>query len=332
MEPLNWAIIGPGNIAHQFAQALNSLPDGRIHGVASRDPARAREFAEQYGAQKMYDDYAQLLADPEVDLVYIATPHSHHFQHAKMTLDAGKHLLMEKPLTVNAHQTAALIRLSEAKGVVFQEALWSRFMPCFAKVREWIRDARIGQVQYIQSQIGFSRADLTDHRLTNPALAGGAILDLGVYSVSLSQFLLGAPITQVQASGVLSEAGVDVNTQVNLTFASGVLSQFICTIGSDASNAMVIHGDKGHIYLPSMFWNGNQAQLFGPDGLVEDKSFPHPANGFEYQISASMACAREGKLCSDLMNHADSLAVMSTLDEVRRQIGLSYAQSIESAD
>lgn len=330
MQKIKWGIIGPGSIAHQFAAALTASDKGELYAVASRNHDRAQAFAQQYGATHHYDSYQRLLDDPQVDFVYVATPHSHHFQTAKMCLQAGKHVLMEKPLTINARQTAELIKLAEQNRRVFQEALWSRFMPCFAKVREWIRLGEIGEVQYITSQIGFMFLDSQDHRLLNPALAGGALLDLGVYSISLSQFLLGEYPANIQATSVQYAEQVDKNTLVNMTYPSGASSQFTCTIAAQCSNAMSIHGTQGSIHLPAHFWNGNAATLSRTEQQALILKFPHAINGFEYQIEASMDCLEKGLLCADVMNHQDSLNVMRSMDEVRRQIGLTYDDSIES--
>ncbi|GAB5380314.1 MAG: Gfo/Idh/MocA family oxidoreductase [Aliiglaciecola sp.] len=331
-ESIRWGIIGPGGIAHQFAQALAQTQGGELYAVASRNKARAEDFAQQYAAEISYGNYQEIVSDPSVDVIYIATPHSHHFQHAQACLDAGKHVLMEKPLTVTAQQTQALVALSKGKGCVFQEALWSRYMPCFAKVKTWIDSGEIGELQYITSQIGFAFSHLRNHRLTLPELAGGAILDLGVYSTSISQYLIGSHPTKVQAMGMINEDGVDQNTLVNLRHPGNIHSQFTCTIGAQCSNVMTIHGKKGYILLPHCFWNGNSASLYKDDRCVATENFPHPINGFEYQIASTMESIVDGRLCDPRMSHEDSIGVMKTLDEIRQQIGLAFPDNIESCD
>ncbi|GAA0857875.1 Gfo/Idh/MocA family oxidoreductase [Aliiglaciecola litoralis] len=326
---MKWGIIGPGAIAQQFAAALKFSERGELYAVASRNLQRAGEFACRFGATISYGDYESLIGDDQVDAIYIATPHSHHFHYAALCLQANKHLLLEKPLTVNAAQTEYLVALAEQHQCVLQEALWSRFMPCFAQVKQWMAND-IGQVQYISSQIGFAFSHLRNHRITSPALAGGALLDLGVYSISISQYLLAEYPSQIQALGLLNNDQVDQNTLVNLSYPSGVTSQFVCTIGAQSSNVMTIHGKQGYIQIPRYFWNGEQAQLFQDDKLVETIDFPHPTNGFEYQIESVMDSVEQGRLCDPRMNHQDSINVMKTLDEVRRQIGLQFPIEIES--
>lgn len=327
---LNWGIIGPGGIAHQFAKALAQVADGKLYAVASRNNQRAQDFANLYNAPVCYNDYGHLIADKNVDIIYIATPHSHHFHHAKLCLQAGKHVLMEKPLTVNAMQTEILVELANQHQVVFQEALWSRYMPCFDEVKRWMENDKIGEIQYITSQIGFAFSHLHDHRLTRPDLAGGAILDLGVYSVSISQYLVGEYPESVDAMGIINEDKVDQNTSVNMLFPSGVISQFTCTIGAQCSNIMTIHGKTGFILLPHCFWNGEQAQLFQDGKLVQSIDFPHQINGFEYQIQSTMDSIKAGRRFDPRMSHQDSINVMQTLDSIRTQIGLTLPESIES--
>lgn len=332
MSKYKWGIIGPGSIANQFAEALTPSKNGELYGIASRNAERGTAFAKQYQAKVVYDNYQALADDPLIDIIYIATPHSHHFNVARMCLQAGKHVLMEKPLTVNAAQTEQLIALSNKHKVVFQEALWSRFMPCFTQVKRWIKEQQIGEIQYITSQIGFAFGGNPEHRLLNPDLAGGAILDLGVYSVSLSQFLLAEYPDSISAMGSINRYNVDDNTIVNMHYPSGVFGQFTCTIKAQCSNLMSIHGTKGNIVIPAFFWNGIAAILKKEEEPEQHLEFPHQVNGFEYQIEGTMDCVKKGLLCSEVMNHQDSLNVMQTLDEIRSQIALQFSAQIESTD
>ena len=330
MSVYQWGIIGPGSIANKFAEALAQSTRGKLAAIASRSIERGQEFAQRFGAQRVYQQYQDLMADPQIDIIYIATPHSHHFQVAKQCLEAGKHVLLEKPLTINAAQTAILIDIAREQGVLFQEALWSRFMPCFAKVKAWLQEGKIGKLHYIQSDIGFAFSDDPQHRINNRDLAGGGLLDLGIYSISISQFLLEQTPDSIQAISHLRENGIDEHTQVNMHFPGGQLSQFSCAIKAQSSNSMTLVGDKGRIHLPQYFWVGEQVQLWQDSQLVETLDFPHKANGFEYQIEESMACVAQGKLCSDWMPHQDSMAVMRVMDEVRRQIDLRYSDELEA--
>lgn len=325
MENYNWAILGLGTIADMFAEALVTIEPGTLLGVASRELPKAKRFATRYAAQRAYGSYQAMLEDPEVEIVYIATPQSLHFSQAKMCLAAGKHVLVEKPLTINAEQCRQLIALAKSKGLVLQEALWSRFMPCFQQIKIWLDEGRIGELQYISSDIGFAFGEEQDHRLHDPLLGGGALLDLGVYSVTLSQMLMQEHPSDIKAMASFGGRLVDENTQVLMRYPSGRFAQFSCTITAQASNTMTLMGTHGRISLPSCFWNGTQARLYQGDAIAEEIAFPHKVNGFEFQIEETMRCISQRKLYSDFMPHGDSLAVMQTLDEIRRQIGLKFS-------
>lgn len=338
MTSFNWGIIGPGSIAGMFADALLPSSRGSLYAVASRDLAKAQAFADKYrvdGAShkappKAYGSYQDMLADPEIDVVYIATPQSLHYAQAKMCLEAGKHVLMEKPLTINAAQTEALIALAQEKQLLLQEGLWSRFMPCFEQVKLWLDEGRIGELQYICSDIGFAFGDREGHRLHNPTLGGGALLDLGVYSITLSQCLMQEHPSEIHAMSHFGHFQVDENTTVNMRYPSGRFAQFTCTIAAQASNSMTLMGSKGRIVLPYMFWNGNKAVLQHEGEQDEVIEFAHRVNGFEYQIEEAMNMIEKNQVCSDYMPHGDSLAVMQTMDEIRRQIGLKFPPDAES--
>jgi len=330
MQTFNWGIIGPGSIAHTFAQALLKCKQAKLYAVASRSHERGQAFAAVYGVSTIYADYAALMADPQVDIIYIATPHSHHFHLAKQCLMAGKHLLLEKPLTINTQQTACLIALAEHHQVLFQEALWSRFMPAFATLKAWIAEDKIGAIQYIQSDIGFDFSQREGHRLNELTLAGGALLDLGVYSISLSQFLLAQNPLSIQAQANLAENGIDNTTLVNMQYPTGQYSQFSCSIIAQCSNSMRIVGQRGQIVLPRFFWVGEHIQLWREGEQIEVLNFEHQQNGFEYQIVESMRCVEAGLVCSPFMSHGDSLAVMQTMDKIRQQLGLHYPADIEA--
>ena len=356
MTSFNWAIMGPGSIADMFADALKPSQKGVLYAVVSRDINKAQAFADKYSADeashkaeadgashkadgafykadgtppKAYGSYQQMLADPKVDVVYIATPQSLHFEQAKMCLEAGKHVLMEKPLTINAAQTEALIALAQEKQLLLQEGLWSRFMPCFEQVKLWLDEGRIGELQYICSDIGFAFGDREGHRLHNPALGGGALLDLGVYSITLSQCLMQEHPSEINAMSHFGNLQVDENTLVNMRYPSGRFAQFTCTIAAQASNSMTLMGSKGRIVLPYMFWNGNKASLQQEGVQDEVIEFAHRVNGFEYQIEEAMNMIEKNQVCSDFMPHGDSLAVMQTMDEIRRQIGLKFTPDAE---
>lgn len=329
MHSFNWGVLGPGKIAHTFAKAMEKSTKGKIYAVASRSEQRAADFANVYQIDKVYADYQAMLDDPQVDIIYIATPHSFHYQQAKMCLEAGKHVLVEKPCTVNAAQMQSLVALAQSKKLLLQEALWSRFMPCLTQLRALLEQGIIGDIQYIQSQIGFAFQGQDKKRLVEADLAGGALLDLGIYSITISQFLLQEHPQSVQAMGQLTEQHVDAHVFANMLYPSGCYSQFSCSMLSQASNSMQIIGSKGHVILPAMFWDTDNALIYQDNQLVREIHIPHVVNGFEYQIETCMQSIQQNMLSSDVMTHQDSIGVLTVMDNIRSQIGVKYPAAIE---
>jgi predicted dehydrogenase len=330
MQSFNWGVIGPGNIANTFAKAIASSKKGKILAVASRSKERATDFANTYQIEKTYSDYQQMLADPDIDIIYIATPHNFHYQQAKMCLEAGKHVLVEKPCTVNAKQMQRLVELAHSKNLLLQEALWSRFMPCLSQIRQLLIEGIIGDIQYIQSEIGFAFQNKEKSRLLKAELAGGSLLDLGIYSITVSQFFLQEHPDKVEAMGHLTDQNVDGHVLANIHYPSGRYSQFTCSMLSQTSNTMRIVGTEGYVNLAACFWDTDTASIYRDGKLVKSINIPHPINGFEYQIEESMQCIERNMQCSDLMSHTDSIEVLSVMDHIRKQIGVHFPGSIEA--
>lgn len=303
----NWGVIAPGNIAQKFGQALSAVPGARLAGVASRSPERGRAFAARFGEAdsppRVHDSYAWLLADNAIDAVYIASPHSFHFEQAQAALEAGKPVLCEKPLTVNAEQTQMLMNLAEEKDLFLMEALWSRFLPAWRQVRHWLDDERIGPLHSLRSEFCV-RIDRDDSgRLLNPNLAGGNMLDMGVYCVAMSRFVTGCDPDRVQASVYLGPTGVDERTAAVLEYGA-IASQLTGSFLAERDNDFLIEGERGRIRVAGPFWASERAELtlWSEPGSPRHETFeqPHRANGFEYEIQAAMAAIRAGeKECPD---------------------------------
>jgi predicted dehydrogenase len=330
MQSFNWGVIGPGNIANTFAKAIASSKKGEILAVASRSQERAADFASTYQIEKIYSNYERMLDDPEIDIIYIATPHNFHYQQAKMCLEAGKHVLVEKPCTVNAEQMQNLVELAQSKNLLLQEALWSRFMPCLSQLRQMLNDGIIGDIQYIQSEIGFAFQNREKSRLLKAELAGGSLLDLGIYSITVSQFFLQEHPHKVDAIGQLTDQQVDGHVLANMSYPSGRYAQFTCSMLSQTSNTMRIVGTEGYVNLPACFWDTDSALIYRDDKLVQSIEIPHPVNGFEYQIEESMRCIEQNMRCSEVMSHRDSIGVLGVMDDIRKQIGVHFPDAIEA--
>ena len=322
-KTFRWGLVGPGRIAHRFAAALEVVKDAELYAVASRDLARAQAFAGTYQAPKAYSDYQALLADPKVDAVYIATPHRFHFEQSMAALEAGKPVLCEKPLTVNAVQAQILVQTARLRGVFLMEALWTRFLPVFREVREWLDQGFIGQTRLLTSTFGIKAELDPQSRLYNAQLAGGALLDLGVYNLSMSQWVYGRNAEYFSAQSLMGETGVDELTTVDLIYEDGAASQFTCTIKAQTENDFNIYGDEGRIRLEPRFWEATTATLTTDYQTLTLKR-PFRATGLEYEIEEVMHCVRHGEIESPDMSHVHSLGTMAFLDKIRGAVGLRY--------
>lgn len=319
----NWGILGPGRIAHEFARGLQVIDDAKLYAVASSKIERAREFADQYGGAKTYNTYEALVNDPEVDGVYIATPHRFHFENAMLALNAGKPVLCEKPLTVNAGETKKLIEASKKNKVFLMEALWSRYLPIYTVVREWLDKKEIGDISLMIGTFGFNAPKEKDDRWQNPELAGGTLLDMGIYPIAISQWVMKSQPKSFVAMAHIGKTGVDELTTFSLQYENDVISQSHSSFMSNHVNDFLIYGSKGTIRIHPNFWGSTKATLI-TDGQEFTVSRPLRAGGFEYQAEEAMRCIRAGLLESPGMSHADTLANMELMDGIRTQIGLKY--------
>jgi predicted dehydrogenase len=325
-----WGLIGPGKIAGQFAGAIEVIEDSRLLAVVGRDRSRAETFCQGHGVPRCYDTHLELLSDPDIDAIYIATPHRFHFDLARDCLLAGKPVLCEKPLTVNARESLELIELSRRHGVFLMEALWTRFLPIYDDINQWVLAGKIGEPTSITSSFGFAFPRNLGGRLFNPELAGGALLDLGVYNLAMSQWVFGSqPVSHV-VEGYLGQSGVDECAVATLMYSHSRSSQFEISMIKELSNDLIIHGTGGHIRVHPMFWSATRATLF-----QEGKSTAAPLStsvtrefrgtGLEYEIEAAQCCIRSGAIECSAISHADTLKTMQLMDALRHDMGLSYA-------
>jgi predicted dehydrogenase len=319
----NWGIIGPGRIAHQFAQGLQVIDDAALYAVASTSAERAQAFAAQYGGAKTYTSYEALVADPQVDAIYIATPHRFHVDNALLCLKAGKPVLCEKPLTVNAAETRQLIEPARANKVFLMEALWTRYLPVYQPIREWLDAKAIGDLRLLVSNFGINIPKDPGERWLNPELAGGTLLDMGIYPIAVSQWIMKQTPQAFSAQAHLGSTGVDELTAVMLKYENGVISQFNSNFITDGVNDFYIYGSIGHVRIHANYWAATEATLVTADQTVT-VSRPFRGGGFEYQTEEAMRCIRAGLLESPGMSHADTLANMQLMDGIRAAIGLRY--------
>jgi dihydrodiol dehydrogenase / D-xylose 1-dehydrogenase (NADP) len=322
-KQFNWGIIGPGRIAQQFADGLKVVENAVLYAVASTSLKRAIAFAEKFGGEKTYASYEALVGDPQVDAIYVATPHRFHFENVMLCLNAGKPVLCEKPLTVNAPETKKLIETSNIKKVFLMEALWTRCLPIYQQIRQWLEAGVIGDVKYLCSTFGAVIPKTEDDRWLNPELAGGTLLDMGIYPISISQWVTGQEPQSFSVQAHLGKTGVDDLTAVALKYPNGVISQFNSNFLVKNTNDFFIYGTKGHIRIHPDYWAASSATLVTEDQELT-VSKPLAGGGFEFETEEAMRCIRAGLLESPSMSHANTLATMELMDKIRAEIGLKY--------
>ncbi|MFJ4503868.1 Gfo/Idh/MocA family protein [Streptomyces sp. NPDC088864] len=323
---VRWGVLATGGIAATFTADLLAMPDAEVVAVASRTDASARAFAERFGIPRAYGDWAGLVADEEVDVVYVATPHSAHREAAALALEAGKHVLCEKAFTLNERGARELVKLARDRGVFLMEAMWTYCNPVVRRLAELVRDGAIGEVRTVQADFGFAGDLDAGHRLRDPRLGGGALLDLGVYPVSFAQLLLGEP-DRVQADALLSPEGVDLNTGMLLGWDSGANALLSCSIVGHHPTSATVIGTGGRIDIPHSFFHPQGFVLHRAGAEPEEiTSGPGPQglSGMQYEAAEVMRAVRAGETESPLVPLEGSLAVMRTLDAVRDRIGVRY--------
>jgi predicted dehydrogenase len=323
---LGWALVGPGNIARRFAGALRGIDGTRLAAVVGRDASRAAAFARQWAPEAWHgDDLAAALARPDVHAVYVSTPHPMHAHAVRAALDAGKPVLCEKPMTPNAAATRPLIALARERGLFLMEAVWTRFLPMYLQVRAWLDAGEIGAVHSMQSTFCIDRPFKSGDRRYTAALGGGALLDIGLYNITVSRMVLpGAPVQGFDLRATLGGESVDVQLAATLDFGDGRTSQFTCGFLGVADNGFRILGTRGYIAVHGGFWESTAATLHRNGQPPLTVEAPFRVNGFEYEIEEAMRCIRAGATESPLLPWAESLAVVELMDAMRERMGVRY--------
>lgn len=319
---LRWGILGPGKIAHRFAREALAHTSQVITAVGSRSRERAEAFAHEHAIPRVHVDYRGLVEDPEVDVVYVATPHSEHRANALLAIAAGKSVLVEKPLTRNAAEAREVFDAASDAGVFAMEAMWSRFLPHVAEIHEAVGRGVLGDVVALWADHG-QMLDLgPTHRLLDPALAGGAILDLGVYPISFAHLLLGVPTT-VRAVGQLTETGVDGHASIVLQYGPRTQAVVDTTLWSPTACTAWVAGSEGRLEVERTFYAPSAFRITRLDGTTWSYDGRVPG-GFQYQIAEAARCVAQGEMESALRSHRDTLEVMAIMDEARAQLGVVY--------
>ncbi len=320
---INVAILGAGNIARAMATALAGIKDRvTLYAVASRSLEKARDFAKTWGFEKAYGSYEEMAKDEAVDLVYVATPHSEHFKNTMLCIENGRNCLVEKAFCANQKQSRELIEFAKERGVLLAEAMWTRYQPAMKVIKDLLDSGTIGKTNYLESD--FSVPISWVERLVNPALAGGALLDLGVYSITVPAMLWGTDISKVKSEVVKTETGVDATTIVTFTYKDGRVAKAKCSSFDEESNYAKVVGDRGYIVFGPI--NApDHVEIYDTDGTLLDKLDTSPGiNGYEYEVLECCDAIINGNLETKSMPHKETLRIMGWMDSIRNHAGIVY--------
>ena len=322
MENFKVGIIGAGHIARKMAHTLRDMKGVEPYAVASRNFENAQGFAYEWGFTRAYGSYDELVNDPNVQLIYIATPHSHHFEQAKMCLEKGKPVLCEKAFTANAREAETLIRISQEKQVFLTEAIWTRYMPFSKTLRELVDSGIIGRAMMLTANIGYPISD--KERIAKPELCGGALLDIGVYPINFALMLFGNEITGITSACVRGETGVDLQNSITFVYRNHRMAVLQMTAFCANDRQGIISGDKGYIIVDNIN-NPQQAIVYSVNHEEVARYYcPLQITGFEYQVQASIEAIRQGKIETSDMPHTETLRVMRLLDDLRYEWGIHF--------
>ena len=323
MKKIRWGILATGNIARKFTMGLQQLPGAIIQAVGSRTLASAVAFAHEFDIADFHGSYEELVANPEIDVIYVATPHTYHKACVSLCLEAGKHVLCEKPIATNSEESIAMIQLAREKNLFLMEAMWTRFLPSIVQLRNWLNEGLIGDVRFLQADFGFYADFEPKNRKFNPQLAGGALLDLGIYPISLAYMVFGKSPVQTSSFAHLGRTNVDELSAYMFGYENGAVAQLSSTFSTNTPRIAHIMGTKGSIRLP-LFWKAQEIIVQMNDEAEKSYKFPFASTGLQFQAKEVMDCIRTGKTESQIMSLDESQAIMKMMDSFRSEWGMKY--------
>lgn len=321
-KKINWGIIGLGSIANKFAADLLLSKEAQLYGVASRDLNKAKNFSKKYKSIKYYSSYEDLVDDPEIDVIYIATPHTFHFENTMMCLKKGKAVLCEKPMGINAEQSKIMIEEAKSRNLFLMEGIWTRFIPATEKLIEILEKKTIGDVSFIRADFGFKGDSNLESRVYNKKLGGGSLLDIGIYPIYLSLLTLGNPIN-IKAMARMTETDVDSYCSMLFNYANGAKASLESTIEADTPIEAHIYGTKGTIKLHSRFHHSEKITI-SQNGTQKILNLKYRGNGYIHEIEEVNKCLLNDDLESAKLPLATSIDLISLIDNVKEKIGLKY--------
>ncbi len=320
---IRWGLLAPGGIGNKFIKGLSSLEGGQVLAVGSRSLERAQAFASQYHIPRAYGSYEELAKDPDLDIIYIGTPHPFHAGCMLLCLNEGKSVLCEKPFTLNYSQALEAVSLARKNNLFLMEAMWTRFLPVIVKVREWLKEGLIGDVRLFKGDFGFRANFNPESRLFNPELGGGALLDVGIYPISFASMVFGREPKSISSQVHMGKTGVDEHFSVSFGYEDGQISVICASLEATLNNEACIYGTKGRIYIPE-FYQARRAVL-SVDGSPDEVYEPETSRfEFAYEAEEAMQCLREGKKESSVMPLDETLEIVKTLDTIRKSWNLVY--------
>jgi predicted dehydrogenase len=322
MKKINFAIMGAGNIAKFMAETVKKMDTVEAYAVASRDINRAKSLADEYGFSKSYGSYQEMINDPNVDLVYIATPHSHHAQHILQCLEGGKHVLCEKAFTVTADEAKNVLNIAKNKKLLVTEAIWPRYMPMAKTLQEFCASGKIGKIQSLTCNLGYPVSHI--ERIKDPVLAGGALLDVGVYTLTFASIVMGDDIKDITTTAIMNDLGVDIQSTITLTYKDNRMASLFCSVLVPTDRMGIIYGEKGYAIVDNIN-NFETLRVFNANHeLLEQINRPQQITGYEYEVQAAVDAINAGEIeCSD-MPHKETVLIMELMDRIRHSWNMWY--------
>lgn len=319
---MNIGIIGTGNIATVLANTINRMEDVSCYGIASRNITKAKEFAVKHNITKAYGSYEEMLADDNIELVYIATPNSHHYEHMKLCIEHGKHVLCEKAFTINSTEAEEIFNLAREKNVLVTEAIWTRYMPSRNIINELLTSGTIGNIKTVTANLSYNIS--YKERIVNPELAGGALLDIGVYTINFALMHMGRNISQVNSTVVMTDTGVDGQHSITMLYDDDRMAVLTSSIYGLSDRQGIFYGDKGYITVDNIN-NPLKVDVYDVNRqVIKHIDMPAQISGYEYQIIETIKCIEEGKLECTSMPHSDTIEVLNIMDGLRKSWGMKY--------
>ena len=323
MQTIRWGVLGTGRIANTVSTAIEAVDGAELYAVASRSLEKAESFKDVHHASVAYGSYQELVRDKDVDIVYIATPHSEHYANAILCINAGKNILCEKPIAPNAAQAKEIAELARGKNVFLMEAIWTKFLPAIQKAMSWIQEGKIGEPRMLEAGFCFRSEPDPKDRLFAPSRAGGALLDVGVYPLNLASLVFGYDPEEVCGTATIGNTGVDEQGAARLKYKNGAVACTEFAIRTDGQNDAVIYGTEGEIRIPR-FWSAERAEIWKNGKLTERFERHFVKNGYEYEIMAVCNCLRHGEAACKTASVRDSIKILEMTDKLRKSLGERY--------